>query len=84
MMGVKQFRCARIMLSGIKLMHTLRKGQMETSKGPSPSAAEQFYFLVISSPSFLSRHNQFGRDRCLGKWQAHLRNDSVLGARQIS
>jgi transposase-like protein len=47
MMGFKDFRCARIILSGIELMHMIRKGQVKTSKGTSPSAAEQFYSLVM-------------------------------------
>ena len=47
MMGFKDFRCARIILSGIALMHMIRKGQTKTSKGNSPSAAEQFYSLVM-------------------------------------
>jgi hypothetical protein len=47
MMGFKDFRCAHIILSGIELMHMIRKGQMKTAKGTSPSAAEQFYSLVM-------------------------------------
>jgi transposase-like protein len=47
MMGFKDFRCARIILSGIELMHMIRKEQVKTSKGTSPSAAEQFYSLVM-------------------------------------
>jgi putative transposase len=47
MMGFKDFRCARIILSGIEVMHMIRKGQMKTAKGTSPSASEQFYSLVM-------------------------------------
>ena len=47
MMGFKDFRCARIILSGIEVMHMIRKGQMKTTKGTSPSAAEQFYSLAV-------------------------------------
>jgi putative transposase len=47
MMGFKDFRCARIILSGIEVMHMIRKGQMKTAKGTSPSAAEQFYSLAM-------------------------------------
>jgi transposase-like protein len=47
MMGFKDFRCARIILSGIEVMHMIRKGQMKTTKGTSPSAAKQFYSLVM-------------------------------------
>ncbi|MFL9936432.1 IS6 family transposase [Paraburkholderia sp. RL18-103-BIB-C] len=47
MMGFKDFRCARIILSGIEVMHMIRKGQMKTTKGTSPPAAKQFYSLVI-------------------------------------
>jgi len=47
MMGFKDFRCARIILSGIEVMHMIRKGQMKTAKGIVASAAEQFYCLVM-------------------------------------
>ena len=47
MMGFKNFRCARIIVSGIELMHMIRKGQMKVVKGTSPSAAEQFYSLIM-------------------------------------
>ena len=47
MIGFKDFCCARIILSGIEVMHMIRKGQMKTAKGTSPSAPEQFYSLVM-------------------------------------
>jgi putative transposase len=47
MMGFKDFRCARIILSGIEVMHMIRKGQMRVEKGTHPSAAGQFYSLVM-------------------------------------
>lgn len=47
MIGFKDFCCARIILSGIEVMHMIRKRQMKTAKGTSPSAPEQFYFLVM-------------------------------------
>jgi putative transposase len=47
MMNFKDFRCARIILSGIEVMHMIRKGQMKTTKGISLSAAKQFYSLVM-------------------------------------
>ncbi|MDN0076314.1 IS6 family transposase [Crenobacter sp. SG2303] len=46
MQGFQNFRCARIILGGIETMHMIRKGQMLTHKGSSPSAAEQFYSLI--------------------------------------
>ena len=45
MMGFKDFRCARIILSGIETMHMIRKGQMKDS-GVTRTAAAQFYSLV--------------------------------------
>src|ERR1700710_2201507 len=45
MMGFKDFRCARIILAGIELMHMIRKGQMHDD-GFAKTAAEQFYSLV--------------------------------------
>ena len=47
MLGFKNFRCARIILSGIEVMHMIRKGQMKTENGIHPSAAEQFYSTVM-------------------------------------
>ena len=45
MMGFKDFRCARIILSGIETMHMIRKGQMKVD-GIARTTAEQFYSLV--------------------------------------
>jgi putative transposase len=47
MLGFKDFRRARIILSGIEVMHMIRKGQMKTENGTHPSAAEQFYSIVM-------------------------------------
>jgi putative transposase len=46
MLGFKNFRCARIILSGIETMHMIRKGQMKAD-GVTRTAAEQFYSLAI-------------------------------------
>lgn len=46
MMGFKNFRCARIILSGIEVMYMIRKGQMQ-NEGGTKTAAEQFYSLVV-------------------------------------
>jgi len=45
MLGFKNFRCARILLSGIELMHMIAKGQME-ERGIGCTRAEQFHFLA--------------------------------------
>lgn len=45
MLGFKNFRCARILLSGIEVMHMIKKGQMMCRRGTARSAAEQFYAL---------------------------------------
>ena len=47
MMGFRDFRCARIIVSGIEVMHMICKGQMRVEKGTHPSAAGQFYSLVM-------------------------------------
>jgi len=47
MLGFKDFRCARIILSGIEIMHMIRKGQMKTEDGTHPCVAEQFYSVVM-------------------------------------
>ncbi|MFM0394869.1 IS6 family transposase [Paraburkholderia phytofirmans] len=46
MMGFKDFRCARIILSGIEIAHMIRKGQM-CDDGAASTAAQQFYSLVM-------------------------------------
>ncbi|MBB5445140.1 transposase-like protein [Paraburkholderia sp. WSM4177] len=46
MMGFKNLRCARIILSGIEVMHMIRKGQMQDD-GITKTAAEKFYSLIM-------------------------------------
>ena len=45
MLGFKDFRCARIILGGIEVMHMIVKGQMKCRKGISSSPARQSYSL---------------------------------------
>jgi hypothetical protein len=47
MLGFKDFRCARILLSGVELMHMIAKGQMKDQGKLKPSAARQFYSLAM-------------------------------------
>jgi transposase-like protein len=44
--GFNSFHCARAILTGIKTMHMIRKGQMDTAKVHSLSAPEQFDMLA--------------------------------------
>jgi putative transposase len=44
--GFKNFRCARVLLSGIECMHMIAKGQMKCARGTHPFAADQFYELA--------------------------------------
>ncbi|NRO99572.1 DDE-type integrase/transposase/recombinase, partial [Paraburkholderia sp. NMBU_R16] len=46
MMGFKDFRCARIILAGIEIMHMICKGQMKGDHATRTVAA-QFYSLLI-------------------------------------
>ena len=46
MMVFKDFRCARIILSGIEIAHMIHKGQM-CGDGVASTAAEQFYSLMM-------------------------------------
>jgi putative transposase len=46
MLGFKNVRCARAILSGIEIMHMIAKGQMKHAAKIRPSAACQFYSLV--------------------------------------
>ncbi len=45
MLGFKNFRCARILLSGIELMHMIANGQLE-DRGVGYTHAQQFYLLA--------------------------------------
>jgi putative transposase len=47
MLGFKTFRCARILVAGIEVMHMIRKGQLEDIKDQASSAANQFYSLAF-------------------------------------
>jgi transposase-like protein len=44
-LGFKKFRCARILLGGIELMHMIRKEQLKDGDS-GQTTAEQFYSLV--------------------------------------
>ncbi|WP_434666880.1 IS6 family transposase [Paraburkholderia sp. A3BS-1L] len=46
MLAFKSFRCARILLAGIEVVHMIAKGQMKCAFGTEPSAADQFYGLA--------------------------------------
>ena len=47
MLGFKTFRCARILIAGIEVMHMVRKGQLGDIKDQASSAANQFYSLAF-------------------------------------
>ena len=47
MLGFKSFRCARILLAGIEVMHMIRKGQFGAIKDRASSAANQLYSLAF-------------------------------------
>jgi putative transposase len=46
MLGFKSFEAAQSTLTGIELMHMLRKGQLAGGSEAGLSAAEQFYALA--------------------------------------
>ena len=46
MLGFKTFRCARILLGGIEIMHMITKGQIKCARGIHLSGADQFYSLA--------------------------------------
>ncbi|WP_423382520.1 IS6 family transposase [Burkholderia sp. LMG 32019] len=46
MLGFKNFRCARIILSGIEVMHMIGKRQMQ-GEGMTRTSAEQFHSLAV-------------------------------------
>ena len=46
MLGFKSFWAAKAVLTGIELMHMIRKGQLSAEKGKDLSFAKQFYALA--------------------------------------
>ena len=46
MLGFKSFRCARVILGGVEIMHMICKGQMRSDDVGTLSAAQQFYSLA--------------------------------------
>jgi putative transposase len=46
-LGFKSFRCARILIAGIEVMHMIRKGQLGEIKDTASSSANQFYSLAF-------------------------------------
>jgi putative transposase len=46
-LGLKSFRCARILLAVIEVMHMIRKGRLSAIQDPASSAASQFYSLAF-------------------------------------
>ena len=46
MLGFKAFDAAQSTLTGLELMHMLRKGQLTGGREQGRSAAEQFYALA--------------------------------------
>jgi hypothetical protein len=64
MLGFKNFRCARILLSGIELAHMIAKGQMKDNC-IERSHAEQFYSLASYVILIIARMIRFPpyRDR---------------------
>ena len=70
MIAFKDFRCARIILSGIETMHMIRKGQIKD--GGVARTAAQFYsldigILIIQNFLFFRLY----RDRTISDGHAH-------------
>ena len=47
MLAFKTFRCARILIAGIEVMHMIRKGQLGNIRDQASSAAQRFYSLAF-------------------------------------
>ena len=47
MLGFKSFRCARVLIAGIELMHMIKKGQLDCAEGKVSPAASKFYSLAF-------------------------------------
>jgi putative transposase len=47
MLGFKSFRCASILITGIEIMHMIKKGQLDCPEGQASSTADKFYSLAF-------------------------------------
>ena len=47
MLGFKTLRCARILITGIEVMHMIRKGQLGAIQDRASSVANQFFSLAF-------------------------------------
>jgi transposase-like protein len=47
MLGFKSFRCARVLVAGIELMHMIKKDQLDCAEGQDMPAASKFYSLAF-------------------------------------
>ena len=47
MLGFKSFRCARVSITGIELMHTIKRDQLDCTEGQVSPAASKFYTLAF-------------------------------------
>jgi len=57
MLGFKEFRCARIVLDRIEVMHMIAKGQMKCARGITGQPSTEFYSLMTQE--ILNIPNQF-------------------------
>jgi len=57
MLVFKEFRCARIVLDRIEVMHTIAKGQMKCARGTTRQPPNEFYSLMTQE--ILNIPNQF-------------------------
>ena len=47
MLGFKTFRCARILITGIEVMHMIRKGKIGGIKDQASTEDNEFYSLAF-------------------------------------
>jgi hypothetical protein len=47
MLGLKSFRCARVLIAGIELMHMIKEGQLDSTEGQFSPAASTLYSLAF-------------------------------------
>jgi putative transposase len=63
MLGFKTFRCARILLRGIEIMHTIAKGQMKYARGIHPSIRPPtIYSTNCQRKQYFSYRSSFVRE----------------------
>lgn len=71
MLGMKRFRCATIAITGIELIHWIRKGQVELARTWDWSRFYGCRFDADEVARSLNSHKAKGNNKALTKYDLH-------------